>query len=61
MSAYFPTLSDALKKAGIFQPCLLLDRDRLDNNIALVRQRLAPGLAVRLVDKSLACLPLLSH
>ncbi|KQU79498.1 alanine racemase [Mesorhizobium sp. Root102] len=61
MSAYFSTLSDALKEAGIFQPCLLLDRDRLDSNIALVKGRLDPGLAVRLVDKSLACLPLLAH
>ncbi|UVK44744.1 alanine racemase [Mesorhizobium sp. AR07] len=61
MSAYFGTLSDALKDAGIFQPCLLLDLDRLDRNIALVKERLDPGLAVRLVDKSLACLPLLSH
>jgi len=61
MSAYFATLSEALKQAGIFQPCLLLDRDRLDGNIALVKERLDPGLAVRLVDKSLACLPLLSH
>lgn len=61
MSIYFATLSDALKAAGIFQPALVLDRDRLDRNIALVRERLAPGLAVRLVDKSLACLPLLSH
>ncbi|TPN54111.1 DSD1 family PLP-dependent enzyme [Mesorhizobium sp. B1-1-9] len=61
MSAYFATLSEALKQAGIFQPCLLLDRDRLDSNIALVKARLDPGLAVRLVDKSLACLPLLSH
>jgi len=25
MSAYFATLSEALKEAGIFQPCLLLD------------------------------------
>jgi len=61
MSAYFATLSQALKQAGIFQPCLVLDRDRLDRNIALVKDRLDPGLAVRLVDKSLACLPLLSH
>ncbi|MBZ9771404.1 alanine racemase [Mesorhizobium sp. CO1-1-8] len=61
MSTYFSTLSDALKTAGIFQPCLLLDRDRLDGNIALVKGRLDPGLAVRLVDKSLACLPLLAH
>jgi D-serine deaminase-like pyridoxal phosphate-dependent protein len=61
MSAYFATLSDALKQAGIFQPCLLLDRDRLASNIALVKEKLDPGLAVRLVDKSLACLPLLAH
>ncbi|RJT33314.1 DSD1 family PLP-dependent enzyme [Mesorhizobium waimense] len=61
MSAYFAALSDALKEAGVFQPCLLLDRDRLDRNIALVKESLDPGLAVRLVDKSLACVPLLSH
>src|SRR5258708_611971 len=61
MNTYFATLSNALKEAGIFQPCLLLDLDRLDGNIALVKERLDPGLAVRLVDKSLACLPLLSH
>ncbi|KRB31816.1 MULTISPECIES: DSD1 family PLP-dependent enzyme [Mesorhizobium] len=61
MSAYFANLSQALEQAGIFQPCLVLDRDRLDGNIALVKARLDPGLAVRLVDKSLACLPLLSH
>ncbi|RWD89392.1 alanine racemase [Mesorhizobium sp.] len=61
MSAYFAELSKALKAADIFRPCLVLDRDRLDANIALVKQRLAPGLAVRLVDKSLPCLPLLAH
>jgi len=61
MSAYFAALAEALKTAGIFQPCLLLDLDRLDGNIALVKARLDPSLAVRLVDKSVACLPLLSH
>ncbi|RUW68368.1 MULTISPECIES: alanine racemase [unclassified Mesorhizobium] len=61
MSAYFADLSEALRQAGIFQPALVLDRDRLDRNIALVKERLAPGLAVRLVDKSLACMPLLQH
>ncbi|AZO30756.1 alanine racemase [Mesorhizobium sp. M1B.F.Ca.ET.045.04.1.1] len=61
MSAYFAELSKALKAAEIFRPCLVLDRDRLDGNIALVKRRLAPGLAVRLVDKSLPCVPLLSH
>ncbi|MFW8695558.1 DSD1 family PLP-dependent enzyme, partial [Mesorhizobium japonicum] len=53
--------SEALKTAGIFQPGLLLDLDRWDGNIALVKARLDPALSVRLVDKSLACLPLLSH
>ncbi|TIT66755.1 MAG: DSD1 family PLP-dependent enzyme, partial [Mesorhizobium sp.] len=45
MSAYFADLSEALRQAGIFQPALVLDRDRLDRNIALVKDRLAPGLA----------------
>lgn len=61
MRDYFAALSEALKAADIFRPCLVLDRDRLDGNIALVKERLAPGLAVRLVDKSLPCMPLLSH
>ncbi|MBZ9766756.1 alanine racemase [Mesorhizobium sp. CA6] len=61
MSAYFAALADALMAAEIFRPCLVLDADRLDGNIALVKQRLAPGLGLRLVDKSLPCVPLLSH
>ncbi|WP_054311055.1 alanine racemase [Mesorhizobium sp. 1M-11] len=61
MDAYFQTLTAALREAGLFKPCLVLDRDRLDANIALTRQKLAPELALRLVDKSLACLPLLSR
>ncbi|MBZ9986364.1 alanine racemase [Mesorhizobium sp. BH1-1-5] len=61
MNAYFAALSEALRAADIFRPCLVLDRDRLDRNIALVKDRLAPGLGVRLVDKSLPCVPLLSH
>ncbi|TGQ96202.1 DSD1 family PLP-dependent enzyme, partial [Mesorhizobium sp. M4B.F.Ca.ET.203.01.1.1] len=60
MSAYFIELSKALQAADIFRPCLVLDRDRLDGNIAQLKKRLAPGLAVRLVDKSLPCMPLLS-
>ncbi|TPN81894.1 DSD1 family PLP-dependent enzyme [Mesorhizobium sp. CU2] len=61
MNSYFAELSKALQAAEIFRPCLVLDRDRLDGNIAQVRQRLAPGLAIRLVDKSLPCMPLLSQ
>jgi D-serine deaminase-like pyridoxal phosphate-dependent protein len=58
---YFSDLSSALKQAGIHQPCLVLDLDRLDRNIAVIKRGLAPNLALRLVDKSLPCLPLLAR
>ena len=58
---YFSALSAALRDAGIFQPSLVLDLDRLNGNIERVRSRLSPKLALRLVDKSLACLRLLGH
>ena len=58
---YFTQLSQALRAAGIHQPCLVLDLDRLNGNIASVKSRLAPGLQVRIVDKSLPCLRLLDH
>lgn len=59
--AYFASLSAALREAGVFQPCLVLDRDRLDWNIGQVEKRLSPNLGLRLVDKSLASLPLLRY
>jgi D-serine deaminase-like pyridoxal phosphate-dependent protein len=58
---YFSAMSAALRDAGVFQPSLVLDLDRLNGNIERVRSRLSPKLALRLVDKSLACLPLLGH
>ena len=58
---YFTQLSQALRAAGIQQPCLVLDLDRLNGNIASVKSRLAPGLQIRIVDKSLPCLRLLDH
>jgi D-serine deaminase-like pyridoxal phosphate-dependent protein len=58
---YFAQLSQALRAAGIHQPCLVLDLDRLNGNIASIKSRLAPGLQIRIVDKSLPCLPLLDH
>ena len=39
--AYFASLSAALREAGVFQPCLVLDRDRLDWNIGQVEKRLS--------------------
>ena len=58
---YFLELSAALRNADIQQPCLVLDLARLDANIAAIKSRLAPGLALRIVDKSLPCLPLLAR
>ena len=58
---YFLTLSEALKAADIHQPCLVLDLDRLDGNIAIVKSKLAVGSRLRIVDKSLPCLPLLAR
>ena len=60
--SYFSQLSVALKAAGIHQPCLVLDLERLDRNIGVVKAKLTgTGLRLRIVDKSLPCLPLLTH
>lgn len=58
---YFQRMTSALREAGIHQPCLVLDLDRLDRNIAAVKSRFPKGDALRLVDKSLPCLPLIRH
>jgi D-serine deaminase-like pyridoxal phosphate-dependent protein len=59
--AYFSRLSEALRSANIYRPCLVLDLERLDANIAVVKAKLGAGLRLRIVDKSLPCLPLLAH
>jgi D-serine deaminase-like pyridoxal phosphate-dependent protein len=61
MDTYFGALSGALRLAQIHRPCLVLDLDRLNANIGVVKQSLAPTLVLRLVDKSLPSLPLLKH
>src|ERR1700722_8060838 len=51
---YFANLSAALKRAGIAEPTLVIDRRRLEANIATVRDALSPtGLGLRVVTKSL--------
>ncbi|QUD89453.1 alanine racemase [Phenylobacterium montanum] len=51
---YFARLQAALKRAGIAEPTLVIDRQRLEANIAVVRQALAgTPLALRVVTKSL--------
>jgi D-serine deaminase-like pyridoxal phosphate-dependent protein len=52
--APFAGLQSALKRAGVAQPTLVIDRPRLEANIAAVRAALAPTpLALRVVTKSL--------
>jgi D-serine deaminase-like pyridoxal phosphate-dependent protein len=51
---YFAGLQAALKRAGVAQPVLVIDIQRLAANIAAVRRALAPTrLALRVVTKSL--------
>jgi D-serine deaminase-like pyridoxal phosphate-dependent protein len=58
---YFQQMTAALRQANIHQPCLVLDLDKLDQNIATVKSKLAAGMALRIVDKSLPCLPLIDR
>lgn len=58
-NSYFDRLDSILRDAGQARPCLIVDRDRLDHNISLARSR--ARLPVRVVAKSLACLPLLDR
>src|SRR5580658_1813227 len=51
---YFAGLQAALKRAGVAQPTLVVDRQRLAANIETIRGHLAPsGLGLRVVSKSL--------
>jgi D-serine deaminase-like pyridoxal phosphate-dependent protein len=59
--SYFAKLGDALKAAGIAKPTMVIDLERLDANIDIVRRALPDTVPLRLVDKSLPSLELLSH
>lgn len=50
---YFTGLSNALREAGIASPTLVIDRARLNANIATVKQAVGDRHAVRVVAKSL--------
>lgn len=59
---YFTALGRALRVAGIAHPVLVIDRHRLDRNIAAVRAALAPArLPLRVVVKSLPAPALIDH
>ncbi|HEY0589378.1 MAG TPA: alanine racemase [Pseudoduganella sp.] len=56
---YFARTSQALRAAGIATPTMVIDRDRLMANARQVMRNIDGRLPLRLVAKSLPCLPLL--
>lgn len=56
---YFARASQALRSAGIATPTMVIDKDRLLANARQVMQNVNGRLPLRLVAKSLPCLPLL--
>ncbi|GAB5458782.1 MAG: DSD1 family PLP-dependent enzyme [Henriciella sp.] len=52
-SQYFAAVSKALKRAGLYRPTMVIDRDRLTANINTVQSKIAPGMHYRAVTKSL--------
>ena len=58
--SYFSQLTSALKKEALARPTMILDLDRLDQNIETTRRRIQPR-AFRVVAKSLPSSPLLDY
>jgi D-serine deaminase-like pyridoxal phosphate-dependent protein len=59
---YFTTLTAALKRAGLAQPALVIDRARLHRNVDALKQALAnKPLALRVVVKSLPATQLIDE
>lgn len=56
---YFAGLQQALRDADLMRPTLVIDRARLDANIALLKQHLPSDLAYRIVAKSLPSVELI--
>ncbi len=52
-NGYFAVMNNALKDAGTVQPAIVLDLDRVDSNIAVLRKFIRPPLEYRVVTKSL--------
>lgn len=60
-SDYFRALNDELKRNGPMRPCLVLDLDRLDQNIAVLQQSIRPPKHYRVVAKSLPSAKLIEY
>lgn len=60
-ASYFHQLQTALARAELAEPVLVIDRDRLDANIDRLKTHLPPGMAYRIVAKSLPSAPLIEY
>jgi len=58
---YFDQISEALRKAGIAYPVLVIDKARLDQNIDSLKRVLDTGLEYRVVAKSLPSVEMLRY
>ena len=58
---YFRALNETLRRNGPARPSLILDLDRLDQNIAVLRASIRDPKHFRVVDKSLPSIPLLRY
>jgi D-serine deaminase-like pyridoxal phosphate-dependent protein len=59
--AYFRALQAALADAGLMRPTLVIDRARLDHNLAQLKAKLPRNFAYRIVAKSLPSLALIER
>lgn len=60
-TGYFKSLEQAVRKAGIGEPVLVIDGDRLAANLKTFKAMIPPQLDYRIVAKSLPSADLLSH
>lgn len=58
---YFRALNVMLRRSGPARPSLIVDLDRLDQNIDVLRQSIREPKHFRVVDKSLPSIPLLRY
>lgn len=58
---YFQSLDNSLKQAGIHYPSLIIDKQRLDQNIDHLLQVTNQGYQLRIVAKSLPSVPMLRY
>lgn len=58
---YFASVTKALSDAGAYQPTLVVDKNRLDQNLSAVKVITQRGFNFRIVAKSLPCVPMLQY